>query len=224
MQADTERLLERVRKLLALAGSPNIHEAALAASRAQELIDRHRLQRLLDADAEVDADISADRESPLDEGRRLRKWKRVLAQSLAELNGCVAYTEQRGRLRRIVLVGAAEDRAAVSAMWDGLVRRIEWLSATHLDGEGRDKRWHDAFRIGAVVTITDRLRESRRATTASLETTALALSEQAIARRRERVDRFVADNLHLKPGRGVLVDPDAYDAGRVAGARLTMPE
>ncbi|MEL6346843.1 MAG: DUF2786 domain-containing protein, partial [Myxococcota bacterium] len=121
---DTERLLDRVQKLLALARSPNVHEAALAAARAQELIDRHRLQALLDEDAEIED----GQETPLEEGRRLRKWKSVLAQSLAQMNGCIAYTETCGRMKRLILVGASDDRAAVRALWDWLCPRIEWLS------------------------------------------------------------------------------------------------
>ena len=39
-------IVDRVRKLLALAGSSNVHEAAAAAARAQELITRHRLESL----------------------------------------------------------------------------------------------------------------------------------------------------------------------------------
>lgn len=219
---DTERLLERVRKLLALATSPNVHEAALAAARAQELIDRHRLQRLLDAEQEAEEAIEAAREEPLMEARRIRKWRSVLAAALAELNGCIAYTDQRGKLKRIVLVGTAEDRAATVAMWDGLVKRIEWLSATHLDGEGQDKRWHDAFRVGAVATITQRLREQQQASTAALETTALAVVQQGLARRRERVRSFAEAKLNLKPGRGVTVDPTAYAEGRAAGAEMPL--
>ena len=79
--ADRDKLLDRVRKLLALTESPNVHEAALAAARAQALIDAHRLQGLLDA--EEDAPVVDGRSAPLESGRRLRKWKVVLASALA---------------------------------------------------------------------------------------------------------------------------------------------
>lgn len=224
MKTDTERLLERVRKLLALATSPNVHEAALAAARAQELIDRHRLQRLLDAEQEAEEAIVAAREEPLAEARRIRKWKSVLAASLASLNGCLAYTEKRGKMTRIVLVGTEEDRAATVAMWEGLLKRVEWLSATHLDGVGQDKRWHDAFRIGAVDTIVRRLREQQQQATASLETTALTVVQRGLTRRRERVRSFAEANLNLKPGRGVTVDAAAYSEGKAAGHQLRLPK
>jgi hypothetical protein len=42
--ADTERILERIRKLLALAGSSNQHEAETAMRRAHELMLRHNIE------------------------------------------------------------------------------------------------------------------------------------------------------------------------------------
>jgi hypothetical protein len=209
-----------VRKLLALAGSPNVHEAALAAARAQSLIDAHRLQGLLDAEA--DAPVTDGRDAPLESGRRLRKWKIVLACALADLNGCVAYTDTSGKLKHIMLVGTEADRAAVMALWEGLVRRIEWLSATH--GAGQDRDWHDAFRIGAAQTITERLRQGQREDSRQLATTALVLVQQGLARRSERVSDFIRDNLRLKSGRGIRVDPEGYRQGKRAGALLTLPE
>lgn len=197
-----------------------MHEAALAAARAQALIDAHRLQHLLDA--ERDEPVADGRAHPLESGRRLRKWKLVLAQSLADLNGCIAYTERRGKLKNIVLVGTQADRAAVVALWEWLVRRIEWLSATH--GVGHDRTWHEAFRVGAVVTITERLRAGQQDTTAQLETTALVQVRAGLARRQQRVADFARRNLNLKNGRGVRVDPEAYRQGRAAGGVVVLPK
>lgn len=41
---DSERILERIRKLLALAGSPNQHEAEIAMRKAHELMLRHNIE------------------------------------------------------------------------------------------------------------------------------------------------------------------------------------
>ena len=144
-------LLARVQKLLALASSPNVHEATSAAALAQTLIARHRLQAWLDAEQTAAADpdpITDARDTPLTTGKRLRKWKVVLAGALAGANNCVAYTLDRGKEEAIVLVGRGRDRDAVLALWTWLVTRIEWLSATH--GAGQDRQWHEAFRIGCV--------------------------------------------------------------------------
>jgi hypothetical protein len=215
--------LARVRKLLALATSPNPHEAALAAARAQALIEAHRLQAWLDAERreQEDPDPIVDAQGePLEVGRRIRKWKVVLASTLAEANGCIAYTLDRGREQAIVLVGRARDRAAVVELWGWLVRRIEWLSATH--GTGRDRQWHEAFRIGVVDAIAERLRAGNEEARAELDATALVVVEPAAAAHREALDR-AAEGLGLGAGRAVRVDARAWQRGKAAGGDVELP-
>jgi hypothetical protein len=215
--------LARVRKLLALATSPNPHEAALAAARAQALIEAHRLQAWLDAERQQEEDpdpIVDARDEPLELGRRLRKWKVVLASMLAEANGCTAYTLERGREQAIVLVGRGRDRAAVIELWGWLVKRIEWLSATH--GAGRDRQWHEAFRIGVVDAIAERLRQGNEEARAGLDGAALVVVEPARAAHREALDR-VTEGLRLGAGRAVRVDARAWQRGKAAGGDVELP-
>lgn len=216
-----EALLDRVRKLLALATSPNPHEAAAAAARAQELIAQHRLEGWLAAeDDEVDPIVDA-RDEPLEASRRLRRWKSYLASALADVNGCVAYTLDRGDDQAIVLVGRARDRAAVTALYQGLVRQIEWLSATH--GAGRSKKWHESFRVGAVETIAARLREVEPAAVAELGTTALTVLEPAMEAHRAALDRYVSQHLRLGRGRNLTVIESAWREGRARSVELELP-
>ncbi|MCA9652801.1 MAG: DUF2786 domain-containing protein [Myxococcales bacterium] len=219
------RSLDRVRKLLALATSPNPHEAAAAAARAQALIEAHRLQAWLDAEQRVQDDpdpIVDARDQPLETGRRIRKWKSALAAMLAEANGCVAYVSSHGREQSIVLVGRSADRAAVTELWSWLVRRIEWLSATH--GPGQDRAWHEAFRIGVVDAVAERLREARSQVRASLEPAALVRVDPAVVAHAEALDRFVDEHLQLGRSRRLSVDAEAWQHGREAADELEIPE
>lgn len=216
--------LARVRKLLALATSPNPHEAALAAARAQALIEAHRLQAWLEAERRVEEDpdpIVDARDEPLEVARRLRKWKVVLAATLAEANDCIAYTLELGRERSIVLVGRGRDREAVAELWGWLVKRIEWLSATH--GAGRDRAWHEAFRIGVVDAIAERLRQGSEQAQAELPPTALVAVEPARAAHRDALRRFADERLGLTSGRGIRVDARAWEHGRAAGDDVELP-
>lgn len=234
--ADTDKILDRVRKLLALASSDNVHEAALAAARAQELIEAHRLEALLAAEAAAEA---LDAEAPLEDGRadplevskRLRTWRVVLATHLAELNGCLAYTDRVGRKKRLLLVGRPADRALVRELYGWLCRRLEWLSATHAPPGGADKRWHEAFRIGAADVIAHRLEASRRerqerreALAGGSQGAALARLDASTAARAAQVSRYAEESLDLKPGRRLLVDADGYARGKAEGARFELPE
>lgn len=218
-----DRVLDRVRKLLALAESPNVHEAAAAAARAQALISQHRLEAVLAAEAEAAAREQADpiEQEVLETSKRLRRWKTVLAAGLAGANGCLAFTRQgRGREQDLVLAGQADDRAAFHALWGWLVQTLTWLSASH--GGGKGKRWHDDFRVGAALEVVDRLEAAARAPTETLTPEALVRIEPALAARAERVQRYAEEELRLKPGRSLRVDPEAFDAGRRAGKALDL--
>ena len=209
-------VLDRVKKLLALAGSPNVHEAAAAAAKAQALIAAHRLEGLLAAEAEAEVAIE---ERILESARRFRRWKAVLASGLARVNGCLAYTRARGRETELVVAGPAEALDAVQTLYEGLVPRLQWLSADH--GGKRDKRWHDDFRVGAAATITARLRQSAEAEREQLDPAALVRVDPALTARRRAVEQH-AERLKLGRGRGLRVDLDAYDAGQSAGETVTL--
>jgi len=216
--------LDKVRKLLALATSPNPHEAALAASRAQALIENHRLQAWMDADRAVEQDpdpIVDARDDPLAVGRRIRRWKTALAVVLGQANGCVAYTLDRGKESAIVLVGRGRDRAAVAELWGWLVQRIEWLSATH--GAGKNKKWHEAFRLGVVDSVAERLAEGAAQARSGLDDKALVVVDPARAAHRDALDRFVSDNLQLGRGKALRVDAAAWEHGKDASADLDLP-
>jgi hypothetical protein len=225
MARDPEALLARVQKLLALATSPNIHEAAAAAARAQALIEAHHLEDLLAA-AERDVaearSIDDGRAAPLEVGKRLRRWKVVLATVLAEYNACVAFTEDRGRETALCLAGRAADREVTAALYAWLVVRIEWLSATH--GAGRDRRWHEAFRIGAAEVIAHRLAHPVSSDVVDgapdATTSGAALVKADRAARQDAVDRFVAATMKLDKGRSFSVDAHGYKRGRAIGAAV----
>lgn len=222
--ADLSRVLERVRKLLALATSNNVHEAALAAAQAQALIDRHRLQALL-AEETLEP-ITDGTEAPLERARRPRLWRSVLASALAEVNGCLAWSAERSGETALYILGRSDDRAAVVALFQWLGPRIEWLSATHAAGKSR--AFHDAFRIGAVETVTERLRAPTgpmlpdEAALVGLTGEMVRLNEE-LAARRARVEAFAAERLKLGTGRGLRLDPRAYARGRARGAELGLP-
>jgi hypothetical protein len=224
-EGETPAALAKVRKLLALATSSNPHEAALAAARAQAMIEAHRLERWLTAERDVEADpdpITDARDAPLEVARKLRKWKVALASALADVNDCVAYVTSRDDDEAIVLVGRARDREAVVALWEWLCKRIEWLSATH--GAGKSRQWHDAFRIGVVDEIARRLDEGRAQATGELEANALVAIDPLRVAHREALDRFVDAHLGLGRGRAMRVDAAAYRRGQGAAAELSLEQ
>lgn len=220
MSIDSQ-LLDRVRKLLALASSPNVHEAASAAAMAQTLIERHRLQGWLDARNTPDCDpIEDGLDTPLEVARKVRTWKRVLAAALADANGCIAYTRAHGDEEAIIVAGRAVDRAATAELWAWLVKRIEWLSATH--GAGRSRKWHDSFRVGAATAVGERLAAVSSDVRGEQQPGVLVLVDPLMLERQQALDAYVAEHLRLSSGRHVRVQLEAWRRGQKAADELPL--
>lgn len=230
--ASLDTLLSRVKKLLALATSSNVHEAASAASAAQALINRHQLASLLAGhSADPDDPITSGLEAPLEVAKRFRRWKLFLATGLAVENAGLAWTTDIGDETHLSFCGHRSDRAAMTAVWSSLVTRIEWLSASH--GAGRTRQWHEAFRIGAAEEIVARIRAGEVVSSSSSSSalsaedvplTALALAKAAPLRaaRVAAVAAFAQAKLPRDRGRSVLVDMRALKQGKAVAAALPL--
>lgn len=241
---DREKLLDRVRRLLRLAESDNVHEAASAAARAQALMSRYRIEAAaLDTGGEDEHGIKDHRDAPLEASKRLRPWKTYLAGAIARTNGCRIYLHTRGAERAVVLVGRAEDAELVRVLFSELTKRVEAMTRKH--GAGRDRAFCNAFRLGMVTTIAERLERARQ----EARTRALtpgpdletgddlddllgppidgARASLAIARldaREDAVDRFMERELRLARGksRGLRADAEGYALGRVIGHEVDL--
>lgn len=155
--------LEKAKKLLRLSQSSNPHEAALAASRAQEIIDRFKIEKFT-LEFEDDKTAPAPDEpirnfagDPLDNSGRSETWKIRLAQTIAAQNQCKLYLS-----RGICIIGRPSDATAVRYLFAWLSREIERLAQDHCAGYGRN--YFNNFRIGAAETVALRLREQAEAT------------------------------------------------------------
>ncbi|MEL6346432.1 MAG: hypothetical protein AAFV53_25200, partial [Myxococcota bacterium] len=91
--------------------------------------------------------------------------------------------------------------------------------------DGRDKPWHEAFRIGAVQTIIARMKQARHTQLQTLDQpAALVRVQDGLAKRQDQVARYAKKNLNLKAGRNINVDPNAYARGKAAGADFALPD
>ncbi len=232
------KLLDRIRRLLRLAESPNVHEAAVAAERAQELMARHRIEAAALDRGAADGGIVDMRDAPLEASKRLRPWKTQLGNAIARANGCRVYLLERAGVRQLVLVGRPEDAELVRALYAELVPRVECLTRHH--GQGRDRAFRNAFRLGVVATLHERLAHSAQtARERALEgevdegdegagaPSPRAAIVHALARldaREEAVDRFMERTLNLRRGRakGLRADAEGYARGRLAGHTVAL--
>jgi hypothetical protein len=225
--------LQKAAKLLRLSTSSNPHEAALALSRAQEIMDRFKLSAdaVNGAGSEVHSDepIANFDFDPLERATKVDRWKTQLSVSIAKANQCRVYLGNGG----ICLIGRASDVQTVRYMFAWLVREIERLAARDCKGAGRTY-WNN-FRLGAVESVAKRLRESATETIAAVKSEAfqtggqhaLMIVEKSAAlmvQRAAEVDEWTKKNMRLRSGGShrTTYNESARDAGRRAGASINL--
>lgn len=228
------KIIERVQKLLRLAESSNVHEAATAAARAQELMERHRID-VATVHAEPSA-IEDHRDRPLATSSRLPRWRVTLAVAVAEASGCRVYIRDAEGRRSLVVVGTRDDAANVLTLDAYLAGEVERL--TRRLGRGQGRRWCTGFRLGAVTTLAHRLREARNAARtrarreaearrAAGQTTALVRVDTGLRRLEERerdIEAFMRERLRLRreTRRRLRADADAYAQGSAAATMVRI--
>lgn len=231
-----EEALDRVVKLLKLSKSDNPNEAALAAAKAQEIMDRFKL--------EPGAVNAAGVEEPARPFEAIQKfadplygthfgknptWKIRLASTLCAANQCRCFLTGGATF----LIGRASDASTVRYLYAFLEREVERLAER--DGRGNGRTWINNYRLGVVDTLGKRLHEQRAATREAVKTQAFAQAgESAIVRvnqsiaRVEQEEREVRawEKANMKYGsrRSTSFTPDygAREAGRKTGHEVRL--
>lgn len=217
-----EQVLEKVAKLLRLAQSSNAHEAANAAARAQEIMDRYRLDA---ASIQLDDDSSAI--SMLEVSRigktQVTRWKWALASIVSGANNCAPWQHRDPGGVMLVFYGKQADANAALYLYMYLVREVERLA--NLANKGYGRSWLNSFRWGALKTIKERLDASRvetrrQALESGVSETSLAVldrgSEDAIAYLEEQGKTY-------RKGAAIrLNDADGFSRGVQAGKTIAL--
>lgn len=224
-------IIDKVRKLLRLSESSNANEAALAATKAQQLIDEHNLSAALlavetdDPENEPIEDTLRDGK-PLDETKKTHTWRYVLAEVLAECNGCQIYRCNGP----IELVGHKSDADKVRYLYGYLVNQTERLC--NRDGDGCGRTWRNNYRMGVVDTVSIKLRhehnrfKDRAREQVASDSTALVKVDKALARiesRKTNVDAFMRTHHRLGHTQTYArADDWARHLGRIAGQSISV--
>lgn len=217
------KIIEKISKLLALAESDNVNEAASAAARAQELMTKHQLA-IADIQANgFDHIVDPIDDLPIDLDKSLIHWKTCLAAGIAKANGCATYNKYmyvNGKQAQVVTqyVGPRLSVDAVTYMYRYLVREINRLAALRRGDPGVDRKWLRDFRLGAVAEITTRLIKMAEHAKVGANGSALAV----IDKKKEGVEEAIK-SLNLKKGDvPQMNDQGAFDAGRSAATTINI--
>lgn len=162
---DNESLavIDKVRKLLALAGNnPNEAEAAAASAKAMEILASYNL----DMAVVEQGGATGKREDTYLSGG-LYQWQRELWYHVAELNFCMYWWmsgQRKGNRYQHRILGRKENVIGAQIMAEYLQTTIERLAREKAgDGSKYFIRSMIAYREGMADRLTERLEEARRA-------------------------------------------------------------
>jgi hypothetical protein len=233
--ADSAVVKDKIRKLLRLANSPNEHEAAAAAAKAQELCDLHNLtaSQIGDDPEQAGPDLESLEISPL-KGKR-EGWEEYLLAELAEACDCTPWVSCETcfgyNLGKIYMaVGYPADVALLQYLYPFLQATILRLYRQGLEQQkARCRGWTTrhtylykrGFTFGAAHRIVRRLTEIRDARRAQDEgTRALVVVKE------QQLWQWVECNLgELKPSAArhkETASPAGYADGQAAAESINL--
>ena len=230
-----EEIKDKIRKLLRLAGSPNEHEAAAAAAKAQELCDLYNLaaSQIGEGQDQSDPDLESLEISPI-KGKR-EGWEQYLFDRLANVCDCAAWitTIKQSGMRlgdEYFAVGYPADVALLQYLYPFLQKTILRLYRQGLEQQKARAHWWSTrhtyhykrgFTLGATQRIILRLTEIRDARRAQDDgTRALVVVKE------QQVQQWMDHNIgELKPNTSRhkdSFDSAGYSHGRAAADSINL--
>jgi hypothetical protein len=229
------KLLDRIRKLLALTASPNANEASVASAKAKKLMVEHGFTEQEVLDSETSGKIF---EMSMGAEGFASRWKFVLVALVARAHGCEAIGLRRGKLRKVKVVGTKKDTEEASKLFTYLLGEIEQIVKIEcadppdeiLDevalGYRRSLRAYlDSFRRGAVTALAERLK-AKKQSSSSPPLGAMVLAGGGKPKAREHIkSKFPeAKNISLDVfGEDLGLDELAFYRGFRRGMLVEMP-
>lgn len=151
--SEKESVARKIRKLLALAKSPNANEAASATAKARRMLIEHGLtERDLGEDpGEVGVHVWREFEGAVN------SCVGQLVSVVASASMCRAVIMDAGKTHQWGLIGKASNTEAASAQLDFLFASME--GSLVFAGAGRGRTWRNDYRLGWVLAISEFLAE-----------------------------------------------------------------
>lgn len=217
-------IIDKIRKLRALADSSNVNEAAAAAAAAERLIQEHNLHEaefsIDDGELErVTYDLIAEM------GKTIATWQSDLLLFLTHAYQCsgVYKTRRIATLRsrscRFVAYGRKEDLDTLRYQYAFFTAEIVRLC--ELQTRGRGRTFKNSFRLGAVRAIGEALREARQVSRSAATSTSLVIVDRRAELAKDKRDQDMP-GLRSKGARSNLLDRDGFELGKKAGAGITQ--
>ena len=158
-----DKIIDKLRKVLALTNNPNEHEAQAAAETLQRLLTQYNLG-MADLEKRGKALAPGVKEQEHDLGKAAFKWKLNLARDIAEHYYCIGLVDDISKT--VKFIGRPENVESLQMLYKWLIDQIKQISAVerrnhfvrtneHVD----PLRWQVNFGLGVVSKLGQRLRE-----------------------------------------------------------------
>ncbi len=209
-------IIEKIKKLLALANSSNEHEAALAAAHAQRLLSEHNLG-MADIQATHKPD-SAERVE-LQSSKTLPKWLRHLSAGVCSAFDCQAV--HHPATAKLTFIGVGADAPVAAYTFEYLERTIRRLCSDYMKQHAvnsiparhRELR-RQSYYLGAVSTVSSRLTEQKCCT--PVTSSALVPVKEALIRQ----TMSQIGPIRTMHSRRSYINADAYTKGQDDGRQM----
>jgi hypothetical protein len=215
MMEANDKIIDRIRKLFALAESPNEAEAMSAMEKAHALLLQYNLT-VSDLKEEKVTEIN---EMVFCEAGKMRAWKKVLIYYVTKANYCASYTEvTRGSYKYdvkgkqvIKIVGREANVISAKDMLEYIFESIERLS------RNIDHDMKESYKTGFSEALCKRLKEIHKAEEEKVETcTALTVIDSEL---KNHMDQKNLRNSTIKQN---IKDAQGYMRGQMDGSSFSL--
>jgi hypothetical protein len=227
----TERILEKVRKLLALASSSNEHEALLAMERVRELYAKYNLENAQSESMFFHVIIC-------DGKKRMESWQQKAMSILMEHFFVKVITFRQfdppssERHFAIELIGTRENVWMAEYVYYFLQNHSQMLVQNMIETYGKDfgRIERSSYRLGILNGFDEKLRRAERVDEPNHsphQRPGLTLIGQALAKfkRNPKLENYLGQiypRLSSRRRSSHIVDDTAFAAGRQAGRSITL--
>lgn len=224
---DISRIIDRVKKMLAVSKSDNEHEAALAAQRAASIMEEYQL-----TEAQLRVEDTSRAAEPIVAGtlpettKKRVAWKEYIAQGVAKSLGCHVYLAAGNVLTTVGREGAVQAWAYTTTYLYNEVERLAdeaWeREGYRAEGVGQSiRKWKNSFRVGAGQSIMMRLYEDKAPPPANTTEQALMIIEKDDQEVQSEYVK-ITGNFGQASSIGLASNRTGYKAGREAGQQMQL--
>jgi len=228
---DLQKIMDRIRKLQALATSTNVHEAANAAAKASALLDQYRLSQ---ADINLSGTTVETQRKPdvtsvneVYQAGRIIPWKVRLLGVLASHYSCRVIHWKGHRTNNYTLVGVVEDVDIVRFMFTWLLLDVQNICNLEMKGRGHVACF--SYCEGAVSGIATQLSRQREIMRTEAVKSGQSMALMVLDQRQTYVDseknRIIAPyagRSKALPASKSRFDAWAFQRGQVTGENLHL--